>query len=148
VGEDLVFAGADGADARGVPTAYGSATVLWMTDEAHGRDRSSTAPRRDETRAQIVARIAAEQDGLHPSPEYSRVARRRLWVLGVTILPVSLVVAWLLGLALDWSVLLWVGCGLGISLGAFYIAYVVLAERDDGKIQRELDGARAARADG
>lgn len=143
-----MFAGEDGADARGVPMAWGSATVLWMTDEERGRDRSRTAPRRDETRAQIVARVAAEQDGLHPSPEYSRVARRRLWVLGVTILPASLVVAWFVGLALDWPVLLWVGCGLGISLGAFYIAYVVLAERDDGRIQRELDSARAARSKG
>jgi hypothetical protein len=45
-------------------------------------------------------------------------------------------------------VLLWVWVGLGISLGVFYVAYVIFAERDDGVIQRELDEARAQREGG
>lgn len=110
-------------------------------------DHGGSPPRR-ETRDEIVARIAAQQEGLHPSPAYSHVARRRLWVLGITMVPASLLVGWLIGLALDWPVLLWVACGLGISLGVFYVGYVVLAERDDGRIQRELDQARRARGDG
>ena len=98
-----------------------------------------------ESRAQIVARIEAEQEGLHPNPEYSRTARRRLWVVGVTMIPISLLIGWLIGMALDWPVLLWVWVGLGISLGVFYVAYVIFAERDDGVIQRELDAARTER---
>jgi len=98
-----------------------------------------------ESRAQIVARIEAEQEGLHPNPEYSRTARRRLWVVGATMIPISLLIGWLIGMALDWPVLLWVWVGLGISLGVFYVAYVIFAERDDGVIQRELDAARTER---
>ena len=98
-----------------------------------------------ESRAQIVARIEAEQEGLHPNPEYSRTARRRLWVVGVTMIPISLLIGWLIGMALEWPVLLWVWVGLGISLGVFYVAYVIFAERDDGVIQRELDAARTER---
>lgn len=98
-----------------------------------------------ESRDQIVARVEAEQQGLHPNPEYSRTARRRLWVIGLTMVPISLVIGWLIGLALDWPVLLWVWVGLGISLGVFYVAYVIFAERDDGVIQRELDAARRER---
>ena len=98
-----------------------------------------------ESRDEIVARVEAEQQGLHPNPEYSRTARRRLWIIGLTMVPISLVIGWLIGLALDWPVLLWVWVGLGISLGVFYVAYVIFAERDDGVIQRELDEARAQR---
>lgn len=101
-----------------------------------------------ESRDQIVARVEAEQQGLHPNPEYSRTARRRLWIIGLTMVPISLVIGWLIGLALDWPVLLWVWVGLGISLGVFYVAYVIFAERDDGVIQRELDAARREREAG
>ena len=99
-----------------------------------------------ETRAQIVARVSAEQEGLHPTPEYTRSARRRVWVLGAIMVPVSLLIGWAIGAPLGWSPFLWVASGLGISLGVFYVAYVILAERDDGRIQRELDEARRARA--
>ena len=105
-------------------------------------------PPQRESREQIVARVAAQQEGLHPNPEYSQVARRRLWVIGLPMVPFSLVIGWLIGLALDWPVLLWVWVGLGISLGVFYVAYVIFAERDDGVIQRELDEARAQREGG
>lgn len=98
-----------------------------------------------ESRDEIVARVEAEQQGLHPNPEYSHTARKRLWVIGLTMVPISLVIGWLIGLALGWPVLLWVWVGLGISLGVFYIAYVIFAERDDGVIQRELDAARRER---
>ncbi len=42
---------------------------------------------------------------------------------------------------LDWPPPLWIATGLALSLGVFYIVYVILAERDDGRIQRELDDA-------
>ena len=101
-----------------------------------------------ENREQIVARISAQQEGLHPTPEYTRTARRRVWVLGAIMVPVSLLIGWAIGTPLGWSPFLWVASGLGISLGVFYIAYVILAERDDGRIQRDLDEARRARATG
>ena len=56
-----------------------------------------------------------------------------------------LLIGWAIGAPLGWSPFLWIATGLGISLGVFYIAYVILAERDDGRIQRELDEARRAR---
>lgn len=98
-----------------------------------------------ESRDEIVARIAAEQEGLHPNPEYNRTARKRLWVLGLIMVPISLLIGWAIGTPLGWSPFLWIATGLGISLGVFYIAYVILAERDDGRIQRELDEARRLR---
>lgn len=101
-----------------------------------------------ETREQIVARVAAEQEGLHPNPEYTRTAKRRVWVLGLIMVPLSLVIGWAIGTPLGWSPFLWIAAGLGISLGVFYIAYVILAERDDGRIQRELDEARRQREAG
>ncbi|MEO2057312.1 MAG: hypothetical protein ABGX38_00455 [Thermoleophilia bacterium] len=101
-----------------------------------------------ESREQIVARISAEQEGLHPTPGYTRTARRRVWVLGAIMVPVSLLIGWAIGTPLGWSPFLWVASGLGISLGVFYIAYVILAERDDGRIQRDLEEARRARATG
>ena len=101
-----------------------------------------------ESREQIVARIAAEQEGLHPNPEYTRTARRRVWILGLIMVPISLIIGWAIGTPLGWSPFLWIATGLGISLGVFYVAYVILAERDDGRIQRELDEARGQRGDG
>ena len=101
-----------------------------------------------ESREQIVARIAAEQEGLDPNPEYTRTARRRVWILGLIMVPISLIIGWAIGTPLGWSPFLWIATGLGISLGVFYVAYVILAERDDGRIQRELDEARGQRGDG
>ena len=108
-------------------------------------DRSGSAR---ETREEIVARVAAEQEGLHPNPEYTRTAKRRVWVLGLIMVPLSLLIGWAIGTPLGWSPFLWIAAGLGISLGVFYIAYVILAERDDGRIQRELDEARRERESG
>lgn len=101
--------------------------------------------RQRESRDEIVARVAAEQQGLHPNPEYTRTAKRRVWILGAIMVPVSLLIGWAIGTPLGWSPFLWIAAGLGISLGVFYIAYVILAERDDGRIQRELDDARRER---
>ena len=101
-----------------------------------------------ESREEIVARVAAEQEGLHPNPEYTRTAKRRVWVLGAIMVPVSLLIGWAIGAPLGWSPFLWIAAGLGISLGVFYIAYVILAERDDGRIQRDLDEARRQREAG
>lgn len=106
---------------------------------------ADAAARSRESRDEIVARIAAEQEGLHPTPEYTRTARRRVWILGLIMVPISLLIGWAIGAPLGWSPFLWIATGLGISLGVFYIAYVILAERDDGRIQRELDEARRVR---
>ena len=115
-------------------------------DEVTGTGNAAdAAARQRESRDEIVARIAAEQEGLHPNPEYTRTARRRVWVLGLIMVPISLVIGWAIGAPLGWSPFLWMATGLGMSLGVFYIAYVILAERDDGRIQRELDEARRAR---
>lgn len=101
--------------------------------------------RMGESRDEIVARVTAEQEGLHPNPEYTRTAKRRVWILGAIMVPVSLLIGFAIGAPLGWSPFLWIATGLGISLGVFYVAYVVLAERDDGRIQRELDEARRQR---
>jgi hypothetical protein len=119
---------------------------MTAVDEVTGTGGAGdSAPRSRESRDEIVARIAAEQEGLHPNPEYTRTARRRVWVLGLIMVPISLLIGWAIGAPLGWSPFLWIATGLGISLGVFYIAYVILAERDDGRIQRELDEARRLR---
>ena len=117
-------------------------------DEVTGTGGATDVARSRESRDEIVARIAAEQEGLHPNPEYTRTARRRVWVLGLIMVPISLLIGWAIGAPLGWSPFLWIATGLGISLGVFYIAYVILAERDDGRIQRELDEARRLREAG
>ncbi len=79
---------------------------------------------------------------MHSHLEYTRTARRRVWMLGAIMVPVSLLIGWLIGAPLGWPPLLWIVRGLALSLGVFYIVYVILTERDDGRIQRELDDAR------
>lgn len=119
---------------------------MGAVDEVTGTGSGQgSAARSRESRDEIVARIAAEQQGLHPNPEYTRTARRRVWILGLIMVPISLLIGWAIGAPLGWSPFLWIATGLGISLGVFYIAYVILAERDDGRIQRELDEARRLR---
>ena len=103
-------------------------------------------PRRGrESREELVARIEAEQEGYHPAPAYEKGARVQVWVLGAIMVPVSLLIGFAIGYPLGWSPFLWIAAGLGISLGVFYLVYVVLAERDDGRIQRELDDERRRR---
>jgi hypothetical protein len=109
--------------------------------DEHSSSDAERAPSR-ETRDELIARISAEQHGFHPNPEYTRTAKRRVWILGLIMVPVSLLIGWAIGTPLGWSPFLWIASGLGISLGVFYIAYVVLAERDDGQIQREVAEAR------
>ena len=101
-----------------------------------------------ESREELLARVTAEQEGLHPSPEYTSTAKKRVWVLGLIMVPVSLLIGWAIGAPLGWSPFLWIATGLGISLGVFYVVYVILAERDDGRIQRDLDEARREREAG
>ncbi len=113
-----------------------SATVCTVTINPH------------ESRDELLARVTAEQEGLHPNPEYTRTAKKRVWVLGLIMVPVSLLIGWAIGAPLGWSPFLWIATGLGISLGVFYVVYVILAERDDGRIQRDLDEARRLRDKG
>ncbi|MSO44186.1 MAG: hypothetical protein EXQ74_02575 [Thermoleophilia bacterium] len=114
-----------------------------MSDTARAVNPVSDTGR--ETRAQIVPRVAAEQEGLHPHPEYTHTARRRAGVLGGVMVPVSLLIGWAIGVPLGWPPLLWISCGLGISLGVVYVVYVIIAERDDDRIPRELDTVRRQR---
>jgi hypothetical protein len=100
-----------------------------------------------ETRDELLARVTSEQEGLHPNAEYTRSARKRVWVLGLIMLPVSVLIGWAIGAPLGWSPFLWIATGVGISLGVFYVVYVILAERDDGRIQRDLNAARRLRDD-
>lgn len=102
-------------------------------DPAGGR-RTGTVP----TREEIVARITREQEELHPAPVYAHRARRQLrWYL-VLIWPLGVVLGLMTARLVGWSVV--EGAGLGVSLGLcfFYIGFVLLTERDDGRIDREV----------
>jgi hypothetical protein len=91
-----------------------------------------------ETREQIVARVMAEQESLHPTPGYSARAKRRLRAYLIAIVPISMVLGWLSGVAFGWSPLEWVGFGVGLVLVLAYIGYVLITERDDGRIDDEV----------
>lgn len=108
-----------------------------MTNRETGRAR--------ESREDIVARVEQEQEGYHPAVGYGKGQRVQVWVLGAIMVPVSILIGFAIGYPLGWSPFLWVATGLGISLGVFYLVYVVLAERDDGRIQREIDEERRRR---
>ncbi|MGD9695209.1 MAG: hypothetical protein AB7V42_06060 [Thermoleophilia bacterium] len=94
--------------------------------------------RRRESREEIVARVQAEQERLHPSPVYSARSRRRLRIYLVAIFPVAVVLAWLTGLLFGWNALEIFGFAVGLVMALAYIGYVLLTERDDGRIQKEM----------
>lgn len=95
-------------------------------------------PARGETREQIVARVEREQSALHPVPVYGRRSMRRVKIYLASIVPVGLVLGWLSGVLFGWSPAEWIGFGVGLWLALGYIGYVLLAERDDGRIQRDV----------
>jgi hypothetical protein len=91
-----------------------------------------------ETREQIVARVTREQERLHPAPGYSDRSKRRLRAYLVAIVPISLALGWVSGLAFGWSPLEWIGFGVGLILTLAYIGYVIITERDDGRVHDEV----------
>ncbi|HET6689316.1 MAG TPA: hypothetical protein VFG74_00480 [Miltoncostaeaceae bacterium] len=78
--------------------------------------------------------MVAEQARLDPAPVYSPRSKRRLRAYLVAIVPVSLLLGWVAGLAFGWDTLEWGGFGVGLILALAYIGYVVITERDDGRI--------------
>lgn len=101
-------------------------------------DDDAGGARRAETRDEIVRRVVQEQEELHPSPVYGARSMRRLKIYLVAIFPIGLVLGWLSGVAFGWDVAEWGGFVVGLWLALGYIGYVLLAERDDGRIQRDM----------
>lgn len=93
--------------------------------------------RRRETREELIARVAQEQEGLHPAPVYTARSKRRLLHFLLAIVPISFGLGALGGWAFGWSVLEWVGASIGMILTLAYLGYVALTERDDGHVARE-----------
>lgn len=98
-----------------------------------------------ETREQIVARVTREQDRLHPALGYSERSKRRLRAYLVAVVPISFALAWVAGLAFGWSPLEWIGFGAGLILALAYIGYVLITERDDGRVHDEVQRMMARR---
>ena len=107
-------------------------------------DHLATRPVRRETREETIARVVAEQARLDPAPVYTARSKRRLRVYLAAIGPISFLLGWVAGLAFGWSPLEWTGFGVGLILALAYIGYVVITERDDGRIhdnvRRMVDG--------
>jgi hypothetical protein len=100
---------------------------------------SEARPPRDErSREAIVARVTREQEALHPSPVYTARSRRRLRNYLIAIGPVGMVLGWVSGWLFGWDVLERLGFGVGLVLALGYIGFVLLAERDDGRIQSDV----------
>jgi hypothetical protein len=97
-------------------------------------DPLGTRPGRRETREETIARVVAEQARLDPAPVYSARSKRRLRIYLVAIVPISFLLGWLSSLAFGWSPLEWTGFGVGLILALAYIGYVLITERDDGRI--------------
>jgi sterol desaturase/sphingolipid hydroxylase (fatty acid hydroxylase superfamily) len=104
--------------------------------------------RRRETREETIARVVAEQERLHPTPAYTPRSKRRLRIYLVAVVPISVALGWLASLAFGWSPLEWIGFGAGLVLALAYIGYVLITERDDGRIhdsvRRLVDEMEAA----
>lgn len=82
--------------------------------------------------------MAREQAALHPAPAYGARSRRRLRVALVAIFPLGLALAWLAGRAFGWDAAEWIGFAVGLWLALGYVGYVLVAERDDGRIQADV----------
>ncbi|MGD9571096.1 MAG: hypothetical protein AB7V62_04330 [Thermoleophilia bacterium] len=91
-----------------------------------------------ETREQLVARVQAEQQDLHPVPVYGTKSMRRLKIYLAAIVPIGVLLGWLSGIVFGWDPLEWFGFAVGLWLALGYIGYVLLAERDDGRIQKDV----------
>lgn len=92
-------------------------------------------PRR-ETREAIIARVTREQDALNPVPVYTARSKRRLRLCLPLCPPVAFVLTWLLSRVTGWTPREWVGFAIGLSIALAYLVYLIVAERDDGRINR------------
>lgn len=101
-------------------------------------ERQAETGRRAESREELVARVTREQEQLHPSPVYTAASKRRLRIYLWWIGPVSLALGWLSGRFFGWDLLEWLGAGVGLSLALAYIGYVVITERDDGRVHDDV----------
>jgi hypothetical protein len=101
-------------------------------------ERQDDAPRRAESRDELVARVTREQEELHPSPVYTAASKRRLRIFLWAIGPISIVLGWLSGRFFGWDTLEWLGAAAGLSLALAYIGYVVITERDDGRVNEDV----------
>ena len=103
-----------------------------------------SARSRRETRDETIARVVAEQARLDPAPGSTLRSKRRLRIYLIAIVPISFALGWLAGVAFGWSPLEWTGFGVGLILALAYIGYVLITERDDGrihdKVRRMVDG--------
>lgn len=93
---------------------------------------------RAETREEIVARVTREQERLHPAPVYGPRSRRRLRAYLIAIFPVAAALAWVAGTVLGWGLPEVAGFAGGLVLALGYIGYVLITERDDGRIHDEV----------
>ena len=88
----------------------------------------------------------AEQARLDPAPVYTARSKRRLRIYLVAIVPISFLLGWAAGLAFSWGLLESLGFGVGLILALAYIGYVLITERDDGRIhasvKRMVEGDR------
>lgn len=91
-----------------------------------------------ESRDEIVARVAREQRALNPAPHYGARARRRLRNYLIAILPLGMLLGLLGGPLFGWDLLEQLGAGVGLVVGLAYFGYVIVTERDDGRIQDEV----------
>ncbi|WP_217913290.1 hypothetical protein [Miltoncostaea marina] len=101
-------------------------------------DTRPAGRRRAESREEIVARVTREQQALHPAPVYGERSRRRLKRFLVAIFPVGLVAGWLCGVAFGWNPAEWIGFAVGLWLALAYLGYVIVTERDDGRVHDEV----------
>lgn len=101
-------------------------------------DHPATRPARRETREETVARVVAEQARLDPAPVYTEGSKRRLRIYLVAIVPISFLLGWLSSLAFGWGSLEWTGFSVGLILALAYIGYVLITERDDGRIHENV----------
>lgn len=94
--------------------------------------------RAERSREAIVARVVREQEALHPSPVYGARARRRLRNYLLAIFPLGMLLGWGSGWLIGWGTLERLGFGVGLVLALGYVGFVLLAERDDGRIQTSV----------
>lgn len=116
----------------GRETPRTGATILAVDDP---NPRPPATPR---SREAIIERVTREQEALHPSPVYSARSRRRLRNYLIGIGPAGMVLGWLSGWAFGWDTLERLGFGVGLVLTLGYVGFVLLAERDDGRIQDDV----------
>ncbi|WP_217913860.1 hypothetical protein [Miltoncostaea marina] len=102
-------------------------------------------PARRETREEIVARVVREQEALHPVAAYDEAARRRVRRYLYAIWPAGIVVGLVAMWAVGWSWIEGFGFGVAFAVALWYMGIVVLTERDDGRVHRQVRDLVASR---